>query len=442
MITRKIIVSGILSVLTIFAFSQEQIPSAQVAESAAISTSADSGQTQETVFAPFPVNLRIGVRGPELVITWQDSPDVSWGYKIYRSATIPDQLSYKYATLLGEAAGGTERFIYQVTDDKPYYYFILARTAENLLYEVFIPLKNLSLAPVSGEPVPKQAGIALATPEAVKLLPPKIEVQKVNDSIVVSLVKENQKGRMILYRSADRINTLMNLANSVVVAILDSEIARFTDYPIPGIPYFYAVLPESDLISGNAVFIAGQNASEESVLIPAGVYRTGLPASLSLSRTIPLPYLVLRKSISEATFFDSLTPDIKNTQLSPETEKSIALLIKNAGTKTLTELPAGTILSDDIKANSIGEHYTLKQVVNTFFANKKYAETIDQLSLFLSLPRGGDATARAHFYRGQAMANMGNLQDAFFEFLQAQERYYQPCSVWIVYILDALHGQN
>ena len=129
-------------------------------------------------------------------------------------------------------------------------------------------------------------------------------------------------------------------------------------------------------------------------------------------------------------------------QLSPETEKSIALLVKNAGTKTAAKLPADTVLTDEKKANALGDDYTLKQVVSTYFANKKYAETVDQLTLYLSLPRTKDATARAHFYRGQAMVHAGKFQDAFFEFLQAQDRYYEPCSGWIAYILDVLHGQN
>src|SRR5512145_2408594 len=81
----------------------------------------------DQVFAPYPSRIRVGVRGREIVIAWEDSADVTAGYAIYRQDSFPDASSFGDAVLLGYSDSGSSGFVYKPEDTKPHYYFVLGR---------------------------------------------------------------------------------------------------------------------------------------------------------------------------------------------------------------------------------------------------------------------------------------------------------------------------
>ncbi|HPB66333.1 MAG TPA: hypothetical protein PLW80_07220 [Spirochaetales bacterium] len=126
-----------------------------------------------SVFAPYPSRIRIGVRGREIVLSWEDSSDIVSGYAVYRHDEFPDALNFERALLLGYSDSGSKGFAYAPVDDRPYYYFVLGRVPEPVPegspaeYRIFIPLRNVPIEPVAlaAQAVPAAAPTVAASSE-------------------------------------------------------------------------------------------------------------------------------------------------------------------------------------------------------------------------------------------------------------------------------------
>jgi len=401
-------------------------------------------QEGDAVFAPYPSHIRVGVRGTEIVITWEDSPDVTAGYAVYRQADFPDASRFQDALLLGYADSGSSEFVYTPTDDKPWYYFVLGRVPEAdrdagaAEYRLFIPLRNIPLEPVAVAPATpeKPAASAPATAQPPRLSG--IIARTDGDSIVVSIDASGNVGRLILYRSTKPFGSASSLLDAALTAILEKDAGPYRDYPVPGVDYYYAVIPEHDLIGGTIALASGVNTTAVPVSIKAGVYRIGLPSSGATSRSMPLPYLVLTRGFEDAKpiGFDDPTPSTR--PLSVETEKAISMLDASYGSTTKAPRPPITIYPEDLQSGGGGEEYALRSIVASYLATGDYAEATREFTLYLSLPRSPANSNRALFYRGQAQAMSGAWREAFFDLLQVQDSYYIECAAWFDYILEAL----
>ena len=225
------------------------------------------------VFAPYPSRIRVGVRSKDILISWEDSPDVDAGYAVYRHTELPDFSNFSSAVLVGEVPDGMGMLAHVPPDDKGYYYFILAKTPGGDVYEVFIPLRNVTLAPVTTairasidlKPVPDFGSIS------------GIIARNDDDSMMVSFDAEGVPGRFVLYRGTSPIKDAVTLLDATVAAVIAPGSPPFRDYPVPGIDYYYAVIQEQALFGGNIQIKPGNNATQNPVTVPAGSYRTGLP---------------------------------------------------------------------------------------------------------------------------------------------------------------------
>ena len=165
------------------------------------------------VFAPYPTKIRVGVRSNDTLISWEDSPDVDSGYAVYRHTEPPELSNFSSAVLIGEVPNGTEMLAHVPPDDTDYYYFILAKTPGGSVYEVFIPLRNVTLAPVATairgsidlKPVPDFGTIS------------GIIARNDEDSITVSFDAEGVPGRFVLYRGTSPIKDAVTLDRKSVV---------------------------------------------------------------------------------------------------------------------------------------------------------------------------------------------------------------------------------
>jgi hypothetical protein len=388
-------------------------------------------ETIEPVFAPFPDKIRVGSRNNEVIISWEDTIDAQFGYRIYRSKELPSQENYVQAELLGESQPGKQFFSYRVSEETAYYYFILAKTEADLVYEIFIPLRNVTLLPVQ---------IVLDTP----ISRPSIIVGTINhlraeqagEMVRISFQPSADAGRAVLYRATAPILSAVNLLESIIIAVLEEGRNDYQDYPIPGIPYFYAVIPESQLKAGSTIFTAGKNSTEHAVIIPAGLYRVGLPTANPISRSIPLPLLVFDRSIRSDLPLSTLN-QVPLTKVSSDTEKAIHDLVVLVGrTRTITQ-PPQTLPKTTVQS---GEQVLLSEIITRDFLAGNYNTAIKNLGLFLSLPRSTAVAAQARFYRGQSYVMLGLWREAFFEFLQSQTEYYRESKLWIDYLLDVLQS--
>lgn len=437
--------------------------------SGAFAQAADDG-----VFAPYPSRIRVGVRGQEVVVSWVDSPDVSSGYSVFRNAEFPSSDNFAAASLLGRSESGEKGFVYVPGDSAPYYYFVLADLppAEakdgETVYKVFIPLRNVAMEPIAVKatapdapavpaPAPTSQPSAQATAPTAPAITPStsvapqegaakavptlsgILVRADQDAIVVSIDAVEGSGRLIVYRSTLPLNSSASLLDAALAAIVNEGSGPYRDYPVPGVEYYYGIVPERDLAGGSVSLIPGLNASSKPVSIQAGTYRVGLPSMPSTSRSMPLPYLVLTRGFEDAKPVGIEDPTPLPKPLSPETAKAVAELETALVSSASAPRPALTIFPEDLHSGGGGEAYTLRTIVTGYLTKGDYAEAARQLTLFLSLPRASDNASKARFYRGQAYAMSGSYREAFFDLLQTQASFYIETSAWIDFILDELH---
>jgi hypothetical protein len=417
--------------------------------------SAQEGADAE-VFAPYPSRLRVGVREDKVLLSWEDSADLSLGYVIYRHRNEPSSDNFAEAIMIGDAAPGAQSFEYAPPDDGSYYYLVLGRS-ESGVYEVFIPLRNVSLVGIAAPGAPSSGtGIAAtgASPAAAASAPPAASAPAVpassaaspvsgisagidGDSIVVLFKASPDAGRLIVYRGTSPFSQNAAILDAVVAALVDPADASFRDYPVPGIPYYYAILPERELLGGSISIVPGQNATQSALSIPAGSFRVGLPTMSATSRSAPLPYLILTRTLSDAhpVILEELAPSPK--ALSADTQKAVNALLAAAGSGAKAERPMVTIFPEDLRSSG-GEDYALRSIISDLFSRGAYAKAAEQLTLYLSLPRSATASAKARFYRAQALALSSSFQEAFFDFLRAEESYYLQCQPWMDYVLAQL----
>ncbi|TFG83363.1 MAG: hypothetical protein E4H20_05695 [Spirochaetales bacterium] len=398
------------------------------------------------VFAPYPSHLRVGVRNTAVLLTWEDSPDVVGGYVIYRHVELPTADNFGDAVMIGEASDGVGSYEYTPPDDGLYYYAVLGRS-DSGVYEVFIPLRNSSLVgisvPAGGKvesgdtassmPTAASGQSAAASSRALQAVGG-ISAHNDVDAIVVSFSAAENTGRLVLYRATEAIKNPSSILNAVVAALIAPGSVSFRDYPVPGIAYYYAVVPEKELLGGILAIKPGVNATTTAASVPAGSYRIGLPEPSPSSRSIPLPYLVLTKTLSTASPVTTQDLSPAPRELKPETRKAAATLVSQAGTPVVITMPKVTIFPEDLKSDG-GQEYTLRSIITDYFAKGLYADAAEQLTLYLSLPRSNAVTMLAHFYRGQALALSGSWREAFFEFLRAQDNYYLESQIWMECVL-------
>jgi hypothetical protein len=414
---------------------------------------------EAAVFAPYPSRLRVGIRDDKVLISWEDSADLSLGYVIYRHRYEPSAENFAEAVMIGDAEAGAESFEYAPPDDNPYYYIVLGRS-ESGVYEVFIPLRNVSLVGIAAPGAPRLASIpgsgaqgaapssaasapaagqasaaaqSAATASAVLSLSASID----SDSIVVGFKASPDAGRLIVYRGTSPFSQSAAILDAVVAALVEPSEASYRDYPVPGIPYYYAILPERELLGGSIRIVPGQNATLSALTIPAGSFRVGLPTVSASSRSAPLPYLILTRTLSDAhpVILEELAPSPK--ALTADTQKALNALLAAAGSPAKAERPMVTIFPEDLRSSG-GEDFALRSIISDLFSRGSYAKAAEQLTLYLSLPRTATASAKARFYRAQALALSASYQEAFFDFLRAEESYYLQCQPWMDYVLAQL----
>jgi hypothetical protein len=223
-----------------------------------------------------------------------------------------------------------------------------------------------------------------------------------------------------------------DLLNAVIV---QSGISSpFVDYPVPGIPYYYAVVFGEDISGGNAALFPGYNATRTAVELPPGKYRVGLPEPQSEIRSMPLPLISLYTAVPGA---EGLAETPAPSPLSPEAAKALGTI--PAPRKRTPEIVRKKRAFDqDLEAPAGGEEYSLRSIVQGSFTRGDWKNTIEELLHYLSLPRSRTSEARARFYLGQAYYFSGAFREALFEFLFVQSYYPQEAGEWVQAGLAAL----
>jgi hypothetical protein len=232
----------------------------------------------------------------------------------------------------------------------------------------------------------------------------------------------------VLYRSVTPITANRSILSAVIV---QSGIGSpYMDYPVPGIAYYYALITEDELFSGDMEIRPGSNATRDPVEIPSG-YRVGLKNSPGI-RSIPLP-LISVNSVSAAGSGNSVV-----TPLSPRAERDMSGISPSPNFSKTPFKPPRAFKDDLDVPSGGGEEYMLKNIVQGPFLRRDWEEARENLTEFLSLPRSSSAENRARFYLGQAYYYSGSYREALFEFLLIRDALPAESGEWVQAVLAAM----
>lgn len=396
---------------------------------AVFAQSADTASNENNVFAPYVSRLRVAVKDPVVMLTWDDPAGVPGTVNIYRSSVEINTSTFSSATLVGTVTEGTGSFVDVPASPGKYYYAVLVDSPSAGLYKVFVPFRDMTIEPISIA----SAATAKELAANVSGISAVVDRETVNVSFKVA-----RAGRTLdVYRATTPIDNPSTLKDAVLIRQITSGTSTVADYPVPGVPYYYAVIDSQVLQSGEAAFEAGKNATARPVEVPLGVVKIGIPASNAPApRSTPLPYLMLSQDLQTgAELAPSLTSPAPPTTLGSKTKAAVSSLVNGIHVAPLA-VPSPAVLPSDRAAADRGESYTLKSIVDTAFDRKDWSEAQHLLQNLLTVPLSDDVQARAQFYLGQCYYFQGLYRQAFVAFLLARDAYYADVTPWINSILD------
>jgi hypothetical protein len=324
-----------------------------------------------------------------------------------------------------EVPYGVQSYIDEVESSGRWYYLAAASDESGRRYDVVIPFNNMiEISVAEGLRDPGQNGAARETQTLEETMIFSLRAAVQGDGVVISFRTMDGSKNPVLYRGVQPIGSAADLLGAVIVQTGIGS--PFTDYPVPGIPYYYAVIFEEDLLAGQVSIFPGRNATTEAAEVPPGRYRVGLPKAADQIRPMPLPLIALNAVVPGAGGLSEIPVPVP---LSTPVAKALADIKPAPAAPAPEKSPQA--FSQDTQSVSGGEAYTLGAIVGDPFAKRDWDRAREELLRFLSLPRSGGIEARARFYLGQVYYFSGRPREALFEFLSAQYAYPAEAGDWI-----------
>lgn len=386
--------------------------------SVALSSFAESGDLPESLeVPPAPVvsGLTAVSTGTTVTLGWIPAPDIEGENIILRANRPITSANYAAAEKRGSVPANANTFTDTIEESSDFFYAILTRDADGTYYDFFLPASNSLLVPV-------RAVTGIQSEEAVLSA---FDAMTKNDAVIVTWNASIKNKNVVLYRSTSPFTGMTSLVPAVVVSAFRDDGAPYVDYPVPGVPYYYAILDEDAIRSGTARFEEGVNTNRIPVEIPS-IYEKIKRAKLPVVRSMPLPWLNPSSEVERAPVV-----------FSAKTEAKIGALLEKGNVRERTALKPYVFLSDS-DASATGEEFALKGILEGNFRNGALDGAIADFNEFLAIRRTDDTTARTRFYLGEAWYFKGEYSKALLEFLLSEDRYYNQSREWIEYILEKM----
>ncbi len=369
--------------------------------------------------APVVSSLSATVQDGSVGLRWSAAPGIRGKSEILRAAFPITAANEASAEVRGTVDWNVTEFVDSLESGQEYWYAVVSIDADGTRYAFFLPASNSLILPVSAEP---QTVAVSADIDSFSL---RIR----NDAIIATWNETSREKNLVLYRSTEPFTAFSSLLRAVLVSVISDRGNTFTDYPVPGVPFYYALLDEDDVHTGTVAFADGKNTNAVPVEIPselAVIQR----ASVQPVRPMPLPLLN-----------PTMEPALPAHVFSRGTEAKIASLAGASRPTVKAQVPY-VFRSDLESQSSSGDDYALRKIVADGFKSEKITATLAALDEYLSLRRGDQAAARARFYRGEALYFSGKYEDALLEFLLARDIYANQAGEWIQYTLGALTAEG
>jgi hypothetical protein len=408
-------------------------------------------QNQEKTLNTLVSRVDAELKNGFIKISWIDSPDIRGPVYIYRSntafplqtnAALPYPIAVPY---------GIQSYIDEADRPGTYHYFAAASDDAGKKYTTVRPYHNTLSVTVGRDDLfgfafasamrevhgPRPGGETLFTgPDYSGVQASIEELQAVLENGRIRLnFRENGKDA-VLYRSTRPIRTRQDLVQSVIAG--QGSASPFIDYPVPGIPYFYALILEEELNSGYVPLRAGSNVTAGPVEVPFGLNRPGVPVNENRVRPLPVPLM------------NADPPQNPPVPLSEQAAKALEVIagaFDTAGKEgpDSDEMRARQkpfrepdVFMEDLETLNSGEQAQLGIIIQGSFSSMNWEKAAEELRHFLSLPRSGPLAARSRFYLGQACYFLEMPREALLEFLAAQPLYPNESQPWIETVLARL----
>jgi hypothetical protein len=393
-----------------------------------------SAQTdaEEAIFAPFISQLSAEIKNNLIRLSWQDSPDVRGTVYIFRSSQpletgrIPPNLRPL------EAPYGAQSYIDEVEGAGTVHYFAAASDEQGRRYDIIIPYSNTISVDIGGSP---EEGTPLVREEQSPRLPERgisgLEAKVEGEGVIISFQVPDGGKNTVLYRSVQPLRNTPDLLQALIVQ--SGMSSPFTDYPVPGIPYYYAIILEDELIQGNVGLFPGRNVTIQPVEIPSTAERAGLPGPEAPIRSMPLPMISVYNAVPGSDQY-SEAPSV--TPLDSGAAKAVDSLPRSKPNPPPKKKPR--VFSRDLEPPAGGEEAPLRDIVQGAFTKRDWLNARNELIRYLSLPRSASSEARARFYLAQSYYFSGDNRGALIEFLMVQSQYPGEAQEWIDAALAAL----
>jgi hypothetical protein len=370
--------------------------------------------------------LKAEVRNNFIRLTWADSPDAKGTVYIFRSARqFTDIIPANIRPV--PVRYGTQYYIDDIDDMENIHYFIAASDLSGKILDTIIPGVN-SISVYSGEvqeyEEPVQTHAQMPIPAAFPGIANLAAVRE-NDSIIITFIINGPVKNVVLFRSMRPVNNVRDLINAIVVQTGVSS--PYTDFPVPGISWYYTAVFEDEISSGNISIRSGQNSTLQAVII-SGTEQAGVAL-----RPVPLPYLSVNNEIFGN---DGIAEIINAVPLNKDTEKALESVETPAKEPFVKKTPR--IFKVDLDSPSEGQESLLNKIVHEFFMKLDWENSRSALVDYLLLPRPKELQERARFYLGQAFYYTGDYRGALFEFLSIQPVYSAEANIWIESVLAAM----
>ena len=372
---------------------------------------------------PVASGIQVQADGASVTISWQAIPNQQALNVVLRHTAPITASNYAEAQIIAEVEAAQTQFVDTPEASGSFYYAVATRDAETgALTPFFMPSENATVLAVA----------VAAKEEAVEERVTFFDVILKNQAVVITWETEPYGRSAIIYRATQPFEDITALARATIVAAGSEAVPPYVDYPVPDVPYYYAVVPESVVRSGAVTFRYGENTNELPIEV-LGEYAAAPSRAKASVRDMPLPRLKVPGT--------ELPPPVAFSEKAESAIVNMESYIARQASSAKTNVqPRETPFrfSEDTTGISGGEEAALKSILDTHFESKNWQGLEADIIRFLSLRRTDEVTARARFYLGESYFFLENYSAALEEFLLARKTYPTKAAEWIQKTLKRL----
>jgi hypothetical protein len=405
-------------------------------------------QTKDMIFAPFVSGLRADVNGRQVRLSWADSESVKGPVYIYRSAQPYQNTNSENANQTAEVAYGVRTYMDNLPSDGKWYYFVAASDQTSQKYELVLQFSNtlevvadignenytqVFSKSTQGVPEPYQrayGNTSSAAPyygpfDGIIQAPARgsitgITAASSGTGIEIRFQAADPSKNAVLYRNIKPLRSVSDLITSTVVAL--NIRSPYRDYATPGIPYYYAVVYEDDIKTGQGEIFPGSNA-------------TFIPAEISTNQKLAVSGSNTANSASAGSTGGLYTIPNQNPNAVNSQQTYQAYPYQANDTLTISE---PRVFNRDMQISDDPDDHRLALIVQGPFMWRDWPAARERLTEFIIDTPNGGAAERARFYLAQCWYFIGDIRMALSTFLKLQQIYPDETAIWIQASLNKL----